>query len=221
MHYLSYKHLLLSVCTALICSLGLSGCGSASPSDTASVSQKADTTSDSDESADTKASAESGETSDEKPKSAEDTLTLSGISFTDIYGNEYTDLFADYDMTVVNIFATWCSPCIRELPELQKLSEAMQDENIGVAGVVLDVYENGTYNEETAETAKLLAEDSGVTYPFLVPDETYLNGILMGVQSVPTTLFVDRSGNVISATVGSRDFDAWKETVNQEFEKIS
>ena len=205
MKHLSYKRLLFPVCTVMFLSLGLSGCGAKSPSNDASVSQESDSTENSEITAD----------------AAENTLTLSGLSFTDIYGNEYTDLFADYDMTVVNIFATWCSPCIRELPELQKLSEAMKEEKTGVAGVVLDVYENGAYNKEAAETAKILAKDYGVTYPFLVPDETYLNGILMGVQSVPTTLFVDKNGNVISATVGSRDFDAWKETVNQELDKIN
>ncbi len=39
---------------------------------------------------------------------------------------------------MVNIFTTWCSPCVAEMPELEKLYQQMKDKGVGVVGVVLD-----------------------------------------------------------------------------------
>ena len=47
---------------------------------------------------------------------------------TDIDGNTYTEsVFSDYDLTLVNAFTTWCSPCVNEIPELEKLYEEMKE----------------------------------------------------------------------------------------------
>lgn len=92
----------------------------------------------------------------------------------DIYGTDYTqDIFQDYDLTLVNLFTTWCSPCVAEMPELEELYQQMKDQDMGVVGVVLDVLnEKGEAPQEDLERAQLLAERTGVTYPILLPDST-------------------------------------------------
>ena len=88
----------------------------------------------------------------------------------DINGEEYTEeIFEDADLTLVNIFATWCGPCISEVPELQKLSEEMEDEGVQVIGIVMDTGSTEEKDEEAVETAKLLAEIAETDYPFLIP----------------------------------------------------
>lgn len=67
------------------------------------------------------------------------------------------------------------------------------------------------------EKAKLLAETTEVTYPFLIPDAGYLNGRLAGIQAVPETFFVDKEGNIVGETYsGSRSLEEWKRIVETE-----
>ena len=136
----------------------------------------------------------------------------------DINGEEYTEeIFEDADLTLVNIFATWCGPCISEVPELQKLSEEMEDEGVQVIGIVMDTGNTEEKDEEAVETAKLLAEIAETDYPFLIPDPDMMNGRLEGIQAYPETFFVNKDGEIVGETyVGARDLDAWKEVVEEE-----
>lgn len=148
---------------------------------------------------------------------------LGEFSVEDIWGNTYTqEMFADYDLTMVNVFATWCSPCIREIPDLEKLKNDMASQGVNVAGIVLDaVTGSGNVDGEAVENAKLLAEKSGVTYPFLIPDEGYLNGRLSGISAVPETFFVDREGNIVGETyIGSHELEEWKAIVEEVKEAV-
>ena len=67
-----------------------------------------------------------------------------------------------------------------------------------------------------------MAEQTGVTYPFLIPDAGYLNGRLMGINAVPETFFVDKDGNIVGETyTGSRSLDEWKSVVEQELQEVA
>ena len=132
-------------------------------------------------------------------------------------------MFADYDLTLINVFATWCSPCVREIPDLNKLYEEMKEQGVNVAGIVLDAADgSGNTDYDAVEKAKVLAEKTGVSYPFLIPDEGYLNGRLAGIAAVPETFFVDKDGNIVGETIsGSRSFESWKSIVEKELEEVA
>ena len=85
-------------------------------------------------------------------------------------------------------------------------------------GIVLDsVDSSGNASEEVVELARLLAERTGATYPFLIPDAGYLNGRLLGINAVPETFFVDKEGNIVGETYsGSRSLEDWKSIVEAE-----
>lgn len=143
---------------------------------------------------------------------------------TDINGNTYTEsVFSDYDLTLVNAFTTWCSPCVNEMPELEKLYQEMKDQGVGVVGMVMDtVGEDGTTDEETVKKAQALQEKTGVTYPLLIPDEGKLNGRVQGLQTFPESFFVDKEGNIVGdAIMGSNDLASWKEKVENQLEEIT
>ena len=150
--------------------------------------------------------------------------TLGDFSIQDVAGETYTpDMFADYELTLVNVFTTWCTPCIREIPELEKLHREMADQGVQVAGIVLDAAgQSGETDEEAVKKAKLLAEKAEVTYPFLIPDAGYLNGRLAGISAVPETFFVDKEGNIVGETYsGSRSYDDWKSIVEKELSEAA
>lgn len=140
----------------------------------------------------------------------------------DINGEEYTEeIFAEADLTLVNVFATWCGLCIQEVPELQKLSEEMEEEGVQVIGMVMDTGTIEKTDEEALETAKLLAEVAEAEYPFLIPDKDLMNGRLSGIQAYPETFFVNKDGEIVGETyVGARDLDEWKEIVEKELETL-
>ena len=153
-----------------------------------------------------------------------DAQNTGDFTTTDINGETVTrDVFADYDLTLVNIFATWCSPCIQEMPELEKLYQTLAEKGVGVVGIVHDTMAaDGSTDAAAVETAKLLQEKLGISFPLLIPDETLMNGRLQGIDSVPESFFVDRNGNIVGESyIGARSYDAWAEIVESELAALT
>ena len=143
---------------------------------------------------------------------------------TGVDGKTYTqDIFSKYDLTMVNIFTTWCSPCVNEIPDLEKLYQEMKDKGVGVVGVTLDtVGSDGKQDEEAVKKAQVLQEKTKASYPFLIPDSGMMNGRLNGISAFPETFFVDKNGNIVGETYsGSHSLDEWKEIVEKELENVT
>mgnify|MGYP002235656438 CR=1 FL=1 len=124
----------------------------------------------------------------------EDVKSVGKFETTGIDGKTYTEkVFSDYDLTLVNVFTTWCSPCVKEIPELQELYKEMKDKGVGVAGVVLDTTdEKGNQDEEAVKKAGILQEKTKAEYPFLTPDATMMNGRLQGISAFPETFLLTK-----------------------------
>lgn len=140
------------------------------------------------------------------------TAPATGISFStkDIDGSKVTSesLFQQADVTMINLWTSWCSPCIQELPELDALYTEYRDLGVGVVGILLD----GT-EDSAVESAKTYMRKAGVTYPVLLPSADM--GELLNVQYVPTTLFVDGEGNLIGETVVGADLQAYRANLDK------
>ena len=155
---------------------------------------------------------------------AGDSTTVGKFETKGVDGKDYTEkVFSDYDLTLVNIFTTWCSPCVNEIPELEKLYEEMKEKGVGVVGVVLDtVGDDGKQDDAAVKKAGVLQEKTKASYPFLIPDSTMMNGRLNGISAFPETFFVDKEGNIVGETYsGSHSLDEWKEIVEKELANVS
>lgn len=132
-------------------------------------------------------------------------------------GKEISDkIFKDHKLTMVNIWATYCSPCIEEMPELQKLYEEVKDEGIHVIGIVSD-----TPDVDNEELAKKILAKKGVKFDNIIPDERILDGILKDISGVPTTFFVDNEGNIIGEfIVGSNSIEEFKKEIQDRLISI-
>ena len=160
----------------------------------------------------------------QETSNAGDSTNVGKFETKGVDGKDYTEkVFSDYDLTLVNVFTTWCSPCVNEIPELEKLYEEMKEKGVGVVGVVLDtVGDDAKQNEDTVKKAGILQEKTKASYPFLVPDSTMMNGRLNGISAFPETFFVDKEGNIVGETYsGSHTLDEWKEIVEKELKNIS
>ena len=147
---------------------------------------------------------------------------LSNLQTMDIDGKEFSGKdFSDYDLTMVNVFATWCSPCVQEIPDLAEIQKEMKDKGVNIIGVVTDTVDQTGENQEALEKAKLIRERSKAEYPFLIPDKSNFNGRLSGIQAFPETFFVDKKGQIVGETYsGSHNKKAWSEIIEKELAKV-
>lgn len=109
--------------------------------------------------------------------------TLDGSTFT-------TADLAKYDLTMVNIWTTWCTFCVEEMPDMQKLYSEMLPDNVNLITIC------GDANDET-ELARETIEQLKCTFKTLIPDEKIQESILKEIQAFPTTIFVDSKGNIV------------------------
>lgn len=146
--------------------------------------------------------------------------SLGSFTTEDINGEKYTEeIFKEAELTMVNVFATWCSPCVNEIPYLAELDEKMADKGVQVVGVVMDAMDGTEKSEEGIKKAQALAKKTKAEYPFLLPDSGYMNGRLSNIQAFPETFFVDKNGTIVGETYsGSRSLEEWEEIVNKELE---
>ena len=127
----------------------------------------------------------------------------------DLQGREVSSAeFSEYDLTVVNIWATWCGPCVGELPYLAKLESAFPDANVRVLGILM---EDGA---DAADAAALLLEDAGAAYTVFQPEGELLLYLYQNIMYFPTTFLVDRNGQIVGEPlIGARDMNGWTDTV--------
>jgi thiol-disulfide isomerase/thioredoxin len=107
--------------------------------------------------------------------------------------------FADYKgkWIVVNYWASWCKPCITEVPELEAFYQAHKNTDAIVVGVNYDFV-------SLEETAKL-AEHYSMTYPVLPSEpDPYVQMGTEPIMVLPTTLIINPQGQVVAKLIGEQ-----------------
>lgn len=145
---------------------------------------------------------------------------LSSFTAETLDGEEVNESIFEGEITMVNIWATFCTPCIGEMPDLQKLSEDYADKDFQIVGICCDIYKAGdTYDENSINEAKKIIEDTGVKYLNLLPSDDLKKAKIDSVTSVPETFFVDENGNVIGESyIGSRSYEDWAKIIDSVLE---
>ncbi|MFR9296109.1 MAG: TlpA family protein disulfide reductase [Aedoeadaptatus pacaensis] len=155
-------------------------------------------------------------------KQTSDVKSIAPFKTQDIDGKAFTEAdLAKNKLTMVNVFATWCTACIQEIPDLEKLNKEMKDKGVGVVGVVVDTHEDGKDIPDALDKAKAIQSKLKTTYPFLKPDDKLMNGRLQGIQALPETFFVDSKGNIVGETyTGAKSLEEWKAVVEKELKNV-
>ncbi len=115
-----------------------------------------------------------------------------------------------YDLTLVNFWATWCPPCVGEMPYLQSLyeqySQAEGGQKVGFAGIWLDT--------ESPEDLQAILEQTGVSYPIWKFQPAMEE--LVAFEYIPTTVFLDSEGHFVGEPVtGGHDEKEWLSIVEE------
>ena len=149
-------------------------------------------------------------------------LDFSSFVAPDINGKAVSaDIFKDHKLTMLNIWATFCGPCLREMPDIQTLSEEYADD-LQVIGVVLDIIDGNlnTIPDIKQEALKII-EQTGVGYRQLIPSKSLVDLLLSDIQFVPTTVFIDENGRSVGELyVGSRTKAEWESIVKMLLEEV-
>ena len=131
-----------------------------------------------------------------------DTMPDFTVSLTDGTTATLSELLKEKDLVVLNFFASWCVPCEREFPDMEKVYQANSDRM-----VILSL---SAYEDDTMEVIADYKESHGLSFPMGLSGSEL--AATVGVPAYPTTLFIDRSGKVGFVKVGAfqveGDFEA-------------
>lgn len=167
----------------------------------------------------------------EEPVSSENTSgdanpdepTLKNFKTTDLDGNEVTqEIFSNADLTMINIWATYCNPCLGEMPDLGVLAEEYADQGVQIVGILMDVYDqNWNVVQSQVDLAKEIIQETGADYLHLMPSTDLIYAKLRYVQAVPETIFVDKEGNLVGEPhLGARTKNKWSEEIQKRLEMV-
>lgn len=166
------------------------------------------------------ASSAAGEISAANPETSVESEPSEGIAFEakDIEGNPVSaDLFSESRLTMVNVWATYCGPCLYEMPALGELSQEYDPADFQLIGIVSDVMEGG--DADALAQAKELIEQTGADYTHLLLNESLYYALLTDVSAVPTTFFVNGEGEIVDTVIGAKEKAAWEEIIHELLEE--
>ena len=101
---------------------------------------------------------------------------------------------------VLNFWATWCAPCVREMPELDTLKADLQNDGIDVVAVSMDRGGHPVIADFYKKT--------GIRHLAPLHDPKNAAGRALGVQGLPTTLIIDLKGREVARIVGIHTYDS-------------
>ena len=166
----------MRILALILCALLLVGC-SAAPAETTAPTTQPDATTQATEPVD---------------------LTAPDFTVYDAQGNPHK--LSDFrgKPVVLNFWASWCPPCKAEMPDFE---EAYQSRGEDIHFVMVNLTDG---QSETVATASQFLAESGYTFPVYF-DTQGQAATVYGIQSIPTTFFIDAEGKIVAAGSGKLD----------------
>jgi peroxiredoxin len=128
----------------------------------------------------------------EAPPYAAVSLAGDSVSLADLRGR----------VVLLNVWATWCTPCIREMPALERLHRAHEAEGLSVVAVSVDASTPGL----GAADVERFVNDLGVSFTILLDPGGEIENRFR-VSGLPMTYLIDRDGRIRQKIVGAREWD--------------
>ena len=125
-------------------------------------------------------------------KPASERKQMTDFSLPDLQGANWKLSAHRGDVVLVNFWATWCPPCREETPGLVRVARSYASKGLSVAGVVKD--------DDELPIIRKFVSDYGIGYPVLMPRADF--DLANNIESLPTTLLIDRQGRVAKIYVG-------------------
>lgn len=130
--------------------------------------------------------------------------TLPEFHLQDLWGREARSSDLKGKVILVNFWATWCPPCLYEIPHFVELHEKYSREGLIILGISMD--------QSGKEHVKSFVEEKGIPYQTLMGDDKIVEDF-GGIQGLPTTFVIDREGKIAEKLVGYHDFHAFESVI--------
>ena len=124
-----------------------------------------------------------------------------------------SDKLANSKLTMINVWGTYCNPCLSEMPDLGELASEYDSTEFQIVGVVSDVMEGDS--RENIDYAKQLITETKANYPHLLLNESLYMSFVGAVSAVPTTLFVRQDGSMVGYLTGAMAKEDWKSLIDE------
>ncbi len=127
-------------------------------------------------------------------------VNLNAISLKRVNGD--VENFAPYldKVLVINIWATWCGPCVKEMPSLQRLSDRLPGDIGSVVGISVD--------RKSEDVVQGFLDEHNISFTNYVDPKQTVTRALFEVSSLPETFIFGPSGCLIDRIVGIREWDS-------------
>lgn len=117
------------------------------------------------------------------------------------------------ELLIVNFWATWCGPCVKELPAFVKISHDYKEADVRVVGISID------FKSQVQEQVIPFLKEKKIPYSNIVfygPSEDLINFFSDEWKGdIPATFFYDRSGNQVGSILESIEYDELKMAVKE------
>jgi peroxiredoxin len=99
------------------------------------------------------------------------------------------------DVVMLSFWATWCAPCLGEMPALQALHEAYKGQGFTLLSVSMD-------GPESLANVETIARRYGLTYPVLLDEDTRVAAVYNPTRDAPFAVLIGRNGQIVERRVG-------------------
>lgn len=123
------------------------------------------------------------------------------------------DILKNSKLTMINVWGTFCGPCLNEMPDLGAISKEYAKEDFQMIGIVADVAE-GSETSAINEVKEIISM-TGADYPHILLNEELHVNLVAASDSVPTTYFFNNKAELLGYVVGARSKDDWKGLIDE------
>lgn len=113
---------------------------------------------------------------------------------------------------LVNLWATWCGPCVREMPDLSKISEELKDKNFRMLGL-------NVFQQANSKKVEDFLKSNPVSYTIIDGSQEIVDAFSEAdgkpIEAVPTTFIIDKSGKIAETIIGGRDKETFLKLINK------
>lgn len=122
----------------------------------------------------------------------------------DIYGKEFNLSNFYGNVIILDFFATWCPPCMKEIPHFVSLLNKYENKGVKIIGVSFD---------ENEEVVKKFKDINNISYPIIMANEKIIKDYRLG-NAIPETFVINKEGNIVKRYVGFQDKNTFENDIN-------
>lgn len=115
-------------------------------------------------------------------------------------------------VVLVNLWATWCGPCIREMPDLSKISEELKNKDFMLLGLNI-------FQQSGSKKVEDFLKTNPVSYVVLDGNQEVVDAFSeangANIEAVPTTFIIDKDGKIAETIIGGRDKETFLKSINK------